>query len=107
MTTNFLVESIAAFVEAGLDTGEPCLVIATPGHRQVLKQRLLAHGLDIATASAQGTLVMLDAAETLQRFMVNGTPDRTLFEHTLAPIFGALRRRAAARFRRNGGAVMG
>ena len=40
---------------------------------------------------------MLDAAETLQRFMVNRTPDRTLFEQTLAPIFarcGGVRLRA-------------
>lgn len=84
---DFLIESIAAFVEAGLDAGEPCLVIATPGHRQTLKQRLLAHGSDIATASAQGKFVMLDAAETLERFMVDGMPDRALFEQTLAPIF--------------------
>lgn len=84
---DFLVESIAAFVEAGLDAGEPCLIIATPGHRQALKQRLLSHGSDIATASAQSKFVMLDAAETLQRFMVDGMPDRTRFEQTLAPIF--------------------
>lgn len=94
---DFLIESVASFVEAGLDAGEPCLVIATLSHRQALQQRLLAHGSDIATADAQGKFVMLDAAATLQRFMLNGTPDRHLFEQTLAPIFaqcGGLRLRA-------------
>lgn len=84
---DYLIESIAAFVEAGLDAGEPCLVIATASHRQALGQRLLAHGSDIASAQDKGRFVMLDAAETLQRFMVDDMPDRNLFEQTLAPVF--------------------
>lgn len=87
---DFLVESVGAFVEAGLDLGEPALVIATAEHRRALERRLMAHGSDIHAAKVAGKFYLLDAAETLQRFMLDGMPDRALFEQTLEPIFSAL-----------------
>lgn len=87
---DFLIESVSGFMEAGLDIGEPVLVIATREHRQALEQRLLAHGSDIGAARARGHYVALDAVGTLQRFMVDGMPDPQLFEQTLAPVFAAV-----------------
>lgn len=86
----FLVDSVGAFVAAGLDRGEPNLVIATPEHRRALERRLLGNGSDIFSARVNGKLFMLDAAETLQKFMLNGAPDRALFQETLDPIFAEL-----------------
>lgn len=87
---DFLIESVGAFFEAGLGLGEAGVIIATPEHINALQQRLLARGFDLATAQAQGKFFALDAAETLHRFMVDGMPDRALFEQTLNPIFSAV-----------------
>jgi signal transduction histidine kinase len=48
-------------------------------------------GLDVAAASAEGRLILLDAAETLARFMVDGSPDPERF----AEVVGGLVAKAA------------
>ena len=74
-----LVGAMGAFLGAGLGAGEAALVIATPEHRQALTLRLEAQGIDIPSALGRGQLSLLDARETLARFMVGGMPDEDLF----------------------------
>jgi hypothetical protein len=66
------------------------VLITTGEHRAALRWRLASHGL--AIARAEGRLVELDAAETLETFMRGGRPDPALFDATV----GALVRRCAA-----------
>src|SRR5437899_801372 len=74
-TDAHLVETVSRFAGTGLGAGEAAIVITTPPHREQLETRLRTHGVDLATAGAQGQYVALDAAETLAQFMVDGWPD--------------------------------
>ena len=81
-----LVDAVSRFVSTGLAAGEAAIVIATPPHREQLDARLRAHGVDLATACAQGQYVALDAAETLAQFMVDGWPDAQRFADVVGDI---------------------
>jgi signal transduction histidine kinase len=79
----FLSDVIARFLSAGFEAGEPAVVIATEEHRASVDARLRARGLDVKLAIGSGHLVMLDARSTLERFMVEGMPDWTLFQSVI------------------------
>jgi PAS domain S-box-containing protein/excisionase family DNA binding protein len=75
----FLEDSVASYVGTGLENNEGAVVIATREHRVAIAKKLKARGIDLNEARARGQYVALDAAETLDRFMVNGMPDPQLF----------------------------
>lgn len=60
--------------------------MATEAHRDELEARLREKGLDVTTAVEDGQLVLLDAAETLSKFMAGASPDPACF----AEIIGGL-----------------
>src|SRR5262245_11283063 len=74
-----LLDAVRHFTGTGLAAGEAAIVIATPSHRDQLEAHLRAHGVDVATAHAQGQYVPLDAAETLAQCMVDGAPEARRF----------------------------
>ncbi|HEY1957231.1 MAG TPA: ATP-binding protein [Polyangiaceae bacterium] len=76
-----LCESVVRFLQAGVDRGEPVIVIATAQHREAF-----ARGLDL---EPDARVLMIDARETLDAFMVEGRPDAELFERAVS---GALER---------------
>ena len=86
-----LVRSVGRYLADGLAAGEGAVIIATGAHREPFFAELVALGADPGAASAAGRLVVLDADETMARFVVNGQPDRELFEATLRPVLTALR----------------
>ena len=59
--------------------GAVAIVIATEAHRDAFEARLRDAGVDAAAARDEGTLVWLDAAATLARFMRDGHVDRDAF----------------------------
>jgi PAS domain S-box-containing protein len=69
-----LMEEVAGFIDAALCTGGGGIVIATPEHSQLLRERL-QHG-----GTACMRLVFLDARATLERLMVAGQPDAQRFK---------------------------
>jgi PAS domain S-box-containing protein len=85
-----LCNVIAEFVAPGLVGGEPAVVIATEPHRRALTARLGAQGIDVEGARAAERLVLLDAEETLSRFMVGTEPDSGLFERAVGPVLDRL-----------------
>src|SRR2546430_8065398 len=91
-----LVDTVSRFAGTGLAAGEAAIVIATPPHREQLDARLRAHGVDLATACAQGQYVALDAAETLAQCMVDGWPDAQRF----ADVVGDIIARAGSQYPR-------
>lgn len=86
-----LVNSLTTFVAAGLLHGESAIVIATPKHRAALERELQAAGIDASAAAARRRFLSLDAAETLDRFMVNRAPDRKRFFDTVRPVMAEAR----------------
>ncbi|HYE60729.1 MAG TPA: PAS domain S-box protein [Phycisphaerales bacterium] len=81
-----LLEAMAGFIAGGLTRGDGAVVIATPEHRAQLAEHLAASGVDTATPMAVGRYVVLDAAETLANFMVNGEPDYARFRAVIGPV---------------------
>ena len=92
----FLVDAVADFMVAGLHAGDAGIVIATPEHRASLESSLEALSVDAMAVCASGQLVVLDAAETLGQFMMDGVPDPHRFE----AVVGALVARMVAGGRR-------
>ena len=87
----FLIDSVSRFVGGALTAREGSLVIATEDHRQAIHKKLVACGIDVAEAVANGRFVMLDAAETLATFMIDGAPD----PHRFAEFIGNVVARVA------------
>ena len=71
-----LLTQLTAFVADGLAANQVCLVVATPLHRAGLLHRLSLHGL----GDRGDLLVLLDAQETLDRFLRDDWPDPALFD---------------------------
>jgi hypothetical protein len=80
-----LEETVSNYLLGATQAGGVAVVVATLPHRQQIEQRLALAGLDPGAARAGGSLVMLDAAETLDRFVVNGYPDPAAFYEVISP----------------------
>jgi len=91
-----LLDTVSRFTGTGLAAGEAAVVIATQPHRDHLKARLRAHGVDLATACAQGQYIPVDAAEMLGQCMVDGCPD----ERRFVDVVGGIIARAGSRYPR-------
>ena len=85
----FLVEVLSRFIGGAIAMGDAAVVVATKAHHEGLARRLSNQGLDTAKAIRQGRYVVLDARETLPKFMVNGSVDEARF---IELIGGALTR---------------
>jgi signal transduction histidine kinase len=83
-----LVDELSRFIGAALVTGEAAVVIATKVHRDGAAQRLQSRGFDTRKAIEQGRYITLDAAETLARFMRNGSPDVARFSEVVGGVLG-------------------
>lgn len=92
----FLTSAVSHFAGTGLSRGEAVFFVATPEHGTAFVRRLAANGFDVQEARKRGQLTILDAAETLSKFMVNGVPDGKRF----TPLIGGIIDRARARYPR-------
>jgi len=86
---SFLLEALSRFIGTALGAGDAAVVIATRPHRDALEQRLKTRGLETFTPVAQGRYVVLDAGETLAKFMRDGWPDAKLFTDTVGPVLAS------------------
>ncbi|HSF02142.1 MAG TPA: MEDS domain-containing protein [Solirubrobacterales bacterium] len=69
--------AVVRFVAAGLKRGEAAVIIATPDHVTGFRAGLGQAGLDVGRPHVERhQVVILDAEESLARFMVKGVPDR-------------------------------
>lgn len=86
----FLLNSLGGFIGSAITSGDGALVVATQAHRNGLDEMLSANDLDVANAKARGQFVSLDAAETLSRFMVDGTPQPDRFNEVVGGIIASV-----------------
>ena len=89
-----LAESVAGYLAVGFGRGDPGVVIATPEHLERYSERLAALGWDAAQLESAGMLVVADAEQTLEAFMVGDRPSPEAFEQ----VVGSLLDGAAQRF---------
>jgi KaiC/GvpD/RAD55 family RecA-like ATPase len=75
-----LFVTVSRFLGEGLLTGHPAIVIATKPHRAGILEHLGQRHVDWEQAVRDGDLVLLDAEETLDLFMVDEQPHGELFE---------------------------
>ena len=81
-----LADTVAAYLLAGLNRGEALLVVATPQHRELLGRRLEEGGLNVRDAIMANRLVMLDAAQTLNKLMRCDLPSATAFDEVVGTL---------------------
>ena len=74
-----LVRTVARYLFDGLTAHEHVVAVATAPHVEAFETSLGRAGIDVAGARSTGQLVMIDAAETMSRFMVDGWPDARAF----------------------------
>lgn len=87
-----LARIVAGFLGEGFAMRFPAIVIATPEHLDAIKTALMARSFDLTNLQAAGDLIIVDAGETLGRFMVDGMPDAERFHETIAPLLDQARR---------------
>jgi len=74
------VDGFARFIETALTAGNPVVVVATDSHQASLRQRLVADGFNVAAEIEKGSYIPLNVADTLSRFVLNGSLDPVLFK---------------------------
>lgn len=81
-----LVARVASFVAESLENGVPVVTISRPTHRSAVDDVLADLGADPVGASRDGTLIALDADETMSLFMVEGCPHPARFARVVASL---------------------
>jgi PAS domain S-box-containing protein len=77
---DFLIDVMSRFIGGAVAVGDAAVVIATAPHHRELAKRLSERGLDTTSASTEGRYITLDAGETLQKVLLNGTVDEARFK---------------------------
>ena len=86
-----LCRIVAGFLREGLSLGQPGLVIGTAEPNNGILAELRARDVDVDGLQKSDDLVLVDAAETMATFMVDGTPNGERFNETATRIFGRIR----------------
>ena len=79
----FLLNSLSGFIGNALNSGDGAIVVGTKAHREGLDELLIANGLDLSTASSSGLYLSIDAADTLSKVMVDGSPEPQRFHEVI------------------------
>ena len=75
-----LRQAVGGYLIQAIGDGAAAIVIATDAHRVLFEEELIDAGIDVARAIAEGTVVWLDAAQTLSLFVDDdGRIDRAAF----------------------------
>jgi hypothetical protein len=80
----FLAEAVAEYLGTGLKRGEAAIVIARPEHTARFVEKLGAR-------AEPGQLVLLDAEETLAKFMADGMPQWNAFHEVVGGLIAQVR----------------
>jgi hypothetical protein len=81
-----LIGSIGPYLADGLRGGAATIVIATPAHARGFLERMSGTGVDVAAMVSEGSLLVLDAAQTLAALMVEGAVDPAAFDRVIGDL---------------------
>lgn len=95
-TEEFLVDTVSGYLGPGLHGRGSVIIVATAAHLLAFEDRLRAAGTDVDHAIAAERYRAFDAAELLERLIVDGRPDPDRFSE----VIGGLVERAGAGGRR-------
>jgi hypothetical protein len=82
------LDLLTGFVSGGVNVDDAVIVIATDSHLKGLEDRLVLLGYDVQKLIRNTQYIPLDAEKTLSKFVVNGWPDETLFNHVVSELIG-------------------
>ena len=85
-----VAEVVSGFIAEGVEAGDVVLAVMRRETWESTARQLRERGLDPAVAQASGGLTVLDAAATLDTFLVNGRIDQKLFEESVGTLVWAL-----------------
>jgi hypothetical protein len=85
-----LADTVGGFLAAAFHRGEALLIVATPQHRELLTRRLEELGVGVRGSVAANRLVLLDAAQTLDKFMRQDSPRKDAFEEVVGTLVAEL-----------------
>src|SRR5579872_4253117 len=74
------------FTAGGLIAGESVVLIVTPLHRHAIAKGLLEKGFDFGGAIKSDQLIILDAQDTVAKFLVGEMPDEQLFHKVIGSV---------------------
>jgi hypothetical protein len=89
-----LVRNVSRYLVEGLKRGDGLVMIATSEHSEAIVRQLAEESAEASEALRGGRLVVLDAQTTLNRFMVDGQPDRDLFRTVVGSVLQGVHARA-------------
>ena len=95
---DFYGEAISHFAAEGLARGESIILVATQPHWKNISGRLRGKGLNPEQLFRDGQLTLLDADETLPKFMAGNLPDGGIFKPLARQTIASAR--ADGKFRR-------
>jgi DcmR-like sensory protein len=85
-----LARNVSRYLCEGLARGAGLIVIASRNHACAFTSQMGSDGADPIGAIRDGRFLILDAAETLHRFMINDTPDWDRFESVIGGAIAGL-----------------
>lgn len=74
-----LIDRVCEYVHEGFRVDDAAIIICTPEHLRSIDACLETRGFDVTALRESGQYVALNAAQTLDLFIVNGRPDRKRF----------------------------
>src|SRR6516162_4619569 len=95
---DFLNRAVCRFAGASIANGERIILSPTAVHWKAIRPRLEAEAVDVQAALKRGQLTVVDANETLPRFMRGTMPDSPVFFGVGGDVIG--RARAGGRYER-------
>ena len=102
-----LTRNVSRYLAEGLRRGDALVVIATPEHAGAITRALTLGGADAGSSSRDDRLIVLDAPETLGRFLVDGQPDEHLFRDVVGAVLAEAHRRSSTGHVRAFGEMVG
>jgi len=80
------VSSVATYLAEGLRRAERCIVAAVPEHAELFVKALGEAGLDCGAAERNGCLVLINARQIAKALLLEGKPDRSVFDHLIGRV---------------------
>jgi hypothetical protein len=76
---DFLNRAVCRFAGAAMANGEGIILVPTQTHWNAIRPRLEAEGVDVKAAQERGQLTVVDADQTLPKFMKGNMPETPVF----------------------------
>jgi MEDS: MEthanogen/methylotroph, DcmR Sensory domain len=90
---NELASLVGSYLLGAINDGGVAVIVATPEHRLWVNAWLMQAGLDLGTVTGNGSYIVLDARQTMNRFVLSDWPDAAAFWHTMSPVLATAGRR--------------